>query len=124
MWSIVAATSGIINGKILIFILRIGSSSVSASNYVFQAIWDEVGESDEERDKMLLQLEQECLDVYTRKVDQASKSRALLLKSLADSRVELASLLSALGEKTYTGRVSELYCCLLIWTDDSAESSV
>lgn len=68
-----------------------------------QAIWDEVGESEEERDKMLLQLEKECLDVYMRKVDQASKSRALLLKSLADSRAELASLLSALGEKTYTG---------------------
>ncbi|KAI0492403.1 hypothetical protein KFK09_026674 [Dendrobium nobile] len=68
-----------------------------------QVIWDEVGESDEERDKMLLQLEQECLDVYMRKVDQASKSRALLLKSLADSRAELARLLSALGEKTYAG---------------------
>ncbi|KAM7279687.1 hypothetical protein ACFE04_006821 [Oxalis oulophora] len=32
-----------------------------------QEIWDEVGESDEERDKMLLQIEQECLDVYKRK---------------------------------------------------------
>lgn len=68
-----------------------------------QAIWDEVGESEEERDKMLLQLEQECLDVYMRKVDQASKSRALLLKSLADSRAELTRLFSTLGEKTYAG---------------------
>jgi len=68
---------------------------------IFQVIWDEVGESDEERDKMLLQLEQECLDVYRRKVDQASKSRAQLLQALADSRAELAGLLSALGEKTY-----------------------
>ncbi|CAL9151664.1 unnamed protein product [Musa hybrid cultivar] len=65
-----------------------------------QIIWDEIGESDEERDKMLLQLEQECLDVYKRKVDQASKSRALLLQSLADSRAELARLLFALGEKS------------------------
>ncbi|XP_020264228.1 65-kDa microtubule-associated protein 1-like isoform X2 [Asparagus officinalis] len=68
-----------------------------------QVIWDEVGESDEERDKMLLQLEQECLDVYRRKVDQASKSRVQLLQALADSRAELAGLLSSLGEKTYIG---------------------
>ncbi|KAL0362874.1 UNVERIFIED_CONTAM: microtubule-associated protein 1 [Sesamum calycinum] len=66
-------------------------------------IWDEVGESDEERDKMLLQLEQECLDVYKRKVDLAVKSRAHLLQTLADARVELTNLLSALGEKTYVG---------------------
>ncbi|XP_051125998.1 65-kDa microtubule-associated protein 1-like [Andrographis paniculata] len=68
-----------------------------------QQIWDEVGESDEERDKMLLQLEQECLDVYKRKVDLAVKSRVQLLQTLADARVELTNLLSALGEKTYIG---------------------
>ncbi|WOK98157.1 65-kDa microtubule-associated protein 1-like [Canna indica] len=68
-----------------------------------QLIWDEVGESDEERDKMLLQLEQECLDVYKRKVEHASKTRALLLQSLADSRAELVRLLSALGEKSFVG---------------------
>lgn len=72
-----------------------------------QQIWDEVGESDAERDKMLLQLEQECLDVYKRKVDHAVKSRAHLLQSLADGQVELHSLMSALGEKTYVGIVSE-----------------
>ncbi|KAJ6828931.1 65-kDa microtubule-associated protein 1-like isoform X1 [Iris pallida] len=68
-----------------------------------QIIWDEVGESDGERDKMLLQLEQECLDVYKRKVDQASKSRAQLLQALADCKIEFVRLLSALGEKTYVG---------------------
>ncbi|PKA47290.1 65-kDa microtubule-associated protein 1 [Apostasia shenzhenica] len=67
----------------------------------FQKIWDEVGESDEERDKMLVQIDQECLDVYKSKVDQASKSRAQLLQTLADSNAELTQLLSALGEKNY-----------------------
>ncbi|XP_020588607.1 65-kDa microtubule-associated protein 1-like [Phalaenopsis equestris] len=78
-----------------------GQNTCGALLQQLQVIWDEVGESEEERDKMLLQLEQECLDVYMRKVDQALKSRALLLMSLADSRAELASLLSALGENTY-----------------------
>ncbi|KAL0302002.1 UNVERIFIED_CONTAM: microtubule-associated protein 1 [Sesamum radiatum] len=74
-----------------------------------QQIWDEVGETDEERDKMLLQLEQECLDVYKRKVDHAVKSRAHLLQTLADARVELTNLLSALGEKTYVGISERLH---------------
>lgn len=77
------------------------------TGFLFQLIWDEVGESEEERDKMLLQLEQECLDVYRRKVEQASKSRAVLLQSLADSKSELARLLSALGEKTNVNIVSK-----------------
>ncbi|OEL21426.1 65-kDa microtubule-associated protein 1, partial [Dichanthelium oligosanthes] len=72
-------------------------------------IWDEVGESDEDRDKMLLQLEQECLDVYRRKVDQASSSRARLLQQLANSKSELTRLLSALGELSVNGIGSWLF---------------
>ncbi|KAE8787484.1 65-kDa microtubule-associated protein 1-like [Hordeum vulgare] len=64
-----------------------------------QLVWDEVGESDEDRDKVLYQLDQECLDVYKRKVDQATNSRDLLIQALDDSKIELARLLSALGEK-------------------------
>ena len=54
---------------------------------------------------MLLQIEQECLDVYKRKVDQAAKSRAHLLQALADSRLELSTLLASLGEKSFVGIV-------------------
>ncbi|CAN1149678.1 65-kDa microtubule-associated protein 2 [Linum perenne] len=68
-----------------------------------QEIWDEVGESDEERDKMLLQIEQECLDVYKKKVELAAKSRAQLLQALSDANIELSALLSALGEKCFVG---------------------
>lgn len=65
-----------------------------------QLVWDEVGESEEDRDKVLFQLDQECLDVYKRKVDQALKSRDLLLQALDYSKMELARLASALGEKS------------------------
>lgn len=71
-----------------------------------QHIWDEVGESDSDRDKMLLQLEQECLEVYRRKVDNASQNRARLHESLANAEVEFAALFSALGEPTLSQRVS------------------
>ncbi|KZV29511.1 65-kDa microtubule-associated protein 1-like [Dorcoceras hygrometricum] len=90
-------------------------AAVEAENYLhgqitcgsllrqLQQIWDEVGEGDEERDQMLLQIEQECLDVYKKMVDLAVKSRAQLLHSLAKARVELTNLLSALGGETYIG---------------------
>ncbi|XP_075503077.1 65-kDa microtubule-associated protein 1-like [Primulina tabacum] len=90
-------------------------AAVEAENYLhgqitcgsllqqLQQIWDEVGEGDEERDQILLQIDQECLDVYKKKVDQAVKSRAQLLHSLANARVELTNLLFALGEETYIG---------------------
>ncbi len=63
-----------------------------------QQIWDEVGENDSERDKMLLQLEQECLEVYRRKVERASHARAQLHQDLANSETELAALFSTLGD--------------------------
>lgn len=48
---------------------------------------------------MLLELEQECLQVYRRKVDQANQSRAQLRQTIADSEAELAAICSALGER-------------------------
>lgn len=69
-----------------------------------QHIWDEVGEGDAERDKMLLQLEQECLQVYMRKVDQASNARVRLHQALEDSESELSSLISLLGDRSLLGR--------------------
>eukprot|EP00249_Psilotum_nudum_P005204 c18660_g3_i1 orf=1-783(-) len=69
-----------------------------------QRIWDEVGENDAERDKMLLQLEQECLEVYRRKVDQATHARARLQQALADAETELSTLIAALGDHALIGR--------------------
>ncbi|KAG5035308.1 hypothetical protein JHK87_010218 [Glycine soja] len=77
--------------------------------FLSSEIWDEVGESDEQRDKTLLQLEQECLDVYKRKVEQAAKSRAQLLQAVSDAKLELSTLLSALGEKSFAGIPENTY---------------
>ncbi|KAK4397360.1 microtubule-associated protein 3 [Sesamum angolense] len=64
-----------------------------------QQIWDEVGEVDKERDKMLFELEQECLDAYRRKVDQANRCRAQLRQAVADAEAQLADFCAALGER-------------------------
>ncbi|OIV90712.1 hypothetical protein TanjilG_15098 [Lupinus angustifolius] len=67
--------------------------------YELQIIWDEVGESETDRDRMLYELEQECLEVYRRKVDNANRSRAQLRQAIADCEAELAAICSAMGER-------------------------
>ncbi|XVF02748.1 hypothetical protein REPUB_Repub04eG0200600 [Reevesia pubescens] len=67
-------------------------------------IWDEVGEDQLEREKVLLELEQECLEVYRRKVDRANISRARLHQELAESEAEFTHLLLSLGERSLPGR--------------------
>ncbi|KAE9454235.1 hypothetical protein C3L33_13860, partial [Rhododendron williamsianum] len=69
-------------------------------------IWDEVGEDQFEREKVLLDLEQECLEVYRRKVDSANISRARLHQELAESEAEFTHLLLSLGERSLPGRRS------------------
>ncbi|CAA2963201.1 65-kDa microtubule-associated 3 [Olea europaea subsp. europaea] len=64
-----------------------------------QKIWDEIGESDNERDKMLFELEQECLDAYRRKVDQASCYQAQLRQAVADAQAEVADICASLREQ-------------------------
>ncbi|KAM1781534.1 hypothetical protein ACFX11_040101 [Malus domestica] len=63
-----------------------------------QIIWDEIGESDDQRDKMLLQLEQECLDIYRKKVEMTRKHSSELHQYLADSKAQIKTLALALGE--------------------------
>ncbi|KAK3040845.1 hypothetical protein RJ639_029189 [Escallonia herrerae] len=73
-----------------------------------QMIWDEVGEDQFEREKVLVDLEQECLEVYRRKVDSANTSRARLHQELADSEAEFTHLLLSLGEWSLPGRPEKM----------------
>ncbi|KAL0710375.1 hypothetical protein Bca4012_017353 [Brassica carinata] len=75
--------------------------------YELQIIWDEVGETETDRDKMLLELERECLEVYRRKVDQANRCRAQLRQAIADAQAQLAAFCSALGERPVHIRQSD-----------------
>lgn len=59
---------------------------------------------------MLLEVEQECLEVYRRKVDQANRFRAQLRQAIADAEAELAAICSAMGERpVHTRQVGT--CC-------------
>jgi protein regulator of cytokinesis 1 len=62
-----------------------------------QKIWVEIGETETEKDRMLMELERECLQIYQRKVDEAANSKAKLHQSVASIEAEVASLMAALG---------------------------
>ncbi|XP_052205746.1 65-kDa microtubule-associated protein 6-like [Diospyros lotus] len=63
-----------------------------------QQLWNDIGESEVDRDRMLLDLERECLEVYRRKVDEVANTKARLHQSVAAKEAELATLMAALGE--------------------------
>ncbi|KAF8117501.1 hypothetical protein N665_0009s0028 [Sinapis alba] len=86
--------------------LRVGSSNAlffqtntTCNNLLreLQQIWVEIGESEAEKDKMLMELEKECLQIYQRKVNEAANSKARLHQSVAAIEAEVASLVAALG---------------------------
>ncbi|XP_059447684.1 65-kDa microtubule-associated protein 8 [Corylus avellana] len=73
-----------------------------------QMIWNEVGEDQFEREKVMLDLEQECLEVYRKKVDSANVSRARLHQELAEAEAEFTHLLLSLGERSLPGRPEKM----------------
>ncbi|URD94945.1 Microtubule associated protein (MAP65/ASE1 family) [Musa troglodytarum] len=83
----------------------------SSCGYLLQElklIWDEVGQDQLERERILLELEQECIDMYRRKVDSANILRVCLHQALADSEAEFTNLLLSLGERSFPGRPEKL----------------
>lgn len=63
-----------------------------------QQIWTDIGESEADKDRMLLELERECMEVYRRKVEEAANAKSRLHQSVAAKEAELATLMAALGE--------------------------
>lgn len=66
--------------------------------HVWQQIWIDIGENEAEKDRMLMELERECLEVYRRKVDEAANAKARLHQSVAAKEAELATLIASLGD--------------------------
>ncbi|KAK8936775.1 65-kDa microtubule-associated protein 8 [Platanthera zijinensis] len=83
-------------------------SSCSYLLQELQLIWNEVGQDQEERQRVLQELEQECLEAYKRKVDSANITRVRLHRALADSETEFTNLLISLGERSFPGRPEKL----------------
>ncbi|XP_042048796.1 65-kDa microtubule-associated protein 6-like [Salvia splendens] len=63
-----------------------------------QQLWTEIGETQSDKDRMLMELERECLEVYRRKVDEAANAKACLHQSIASLEAEVAMLIATLVE--------------------------
>ncbi|KAL1565444.1 65-kDa microtubule-associated protein 6-like [Salvia divinorum] len=63
-----------------------------------QQLWTEIGETQADKDRMLMELERECLEIYRRKVDEAANAKARLHQSIASMEAEVAMLIATLGE--------------------------
>ncbi|XP_050232281.1 65-kDa microtubule-associated protein 6 [Mercurialis annua] len=86
--------------------LAIGSPTISVRTSItcnallreLEQIWNDIGETEAEKDRMLSELERECFEVYRRKVEEAGNAKARLHQSVAAKEAELATLMAALGE--------------------------
>jgi protein regulator of cytokinesis 1 len=76
-----------------------------------QELWGEIGQDELERDKMILQLEEDCLNVYRKKVEQTRKQKADLLQAMSLGEADIEKILSALGERESFSKVCELPSC-------------
>ncbi|WOL14193.1 65-kDa microtubule-associated protein 6 [Canna indica] len=74
-------------------------SSFTALLQELQHLWAEIGESEEEKDHIMLELEKDCMKVYQRKIHEARSSIARIRQSLVAKEAELASLMALLDEQ-------------------------
>ncbi|TVU47783.1 hypothetical protein EJB05_07392 [Eragrostis curvula] len=88
-----------------IVVLKIGLLS-------HEQIWTEIGEREQDKDRMFLELEMECMRVYRRKVDSANAERAQLRQSLTAKEAELKALVASIGENTPRFKVDEKHASL------------
>lgn len=84
---------------------RTSINSCNAMLRELQQLWADIGETEADKDRMLLELEKECLEVYRRKVDEAANSKARLHQSVAAKEAEIATLMAALGEMSVSSPV-------------------
>ncbi|KAK9065052.1 hypothetical protein SSX86_016435 [Deinandra increscens subsp. villosa] len=71
-----------------------------------QQIWIDIGETEAEKDRMLIELEIECLEVYRRKVEEAANKKARLHQSVAAKEAEFAALMASLGDLTIQSQIN------------------
>lgn len=77
-----------------------------------EQIWTEIGEREQDKDLMFLELETECMLVYRRKVDSANAERVQLRQSLMAKEAELKALVASIGENAPRFKVDEKHTSL------------
>lgn len=68
--------------------------------WLLQRLWDEVGETDGQCETTLLEIEQECLKVYMKKIEEAKECRTKLQREIATAMAELSDIFTSMGENS------------------------
>ena len=71
---------------------------------MIQVIWDEVGETETEREKILIEIEDECRAVYSRKIEKVKDERNRLRQDIVDSKSRVIAICSVMEEPSSLGR--------------------
>ncbi|KAL0677780.1 hypothetical protein Bca4012_005761 [Brassica carinata] len=69
-----------------------------------EVIWDEVGETETEREKILIEIEDECRAVYSRKIEKVKEERNRLRQDIVDSKSRVIAICSVMEEPSSLGR--------------------
>ncbi|XP_013627884.1 PREDICTED: 65-kDa microtubule-associated protein 9 [Brassica oleracea var. oleracea] len=69
-----------------------------------EVIWDEVGETETEREKILIEIEDECRAVYSRKIEKVKDERNRLRQDIVDSKSRVIAICSVMEEPSSLGR--------------------
>ncbi|KAG7538881.1 hypothetical protein ISN44_As13g025930 [Arabidopsis suecica] len=69
-----------------------------------EIIWNEVGETETEREKILIEIEEECREVYNRKVEKFKEERIQIKQEIADSEARVIDICSVMDEPPILGR--------------------
>ncbi|EOA15100.1 hypothetical protein CARUB_v10028468mg [Capsella rubella] len=69
-----------------------------------EIIWEEVGETETERDKILIEIEDECRKVYGNKIEKVKEERVRIRQEIADSGARVVAICSVMEEPPILGR--------------------
>ncbi|KAF3568656.1 hypothetical protein DY000_02011494 [Brassica cretica] len=76
-----------------------------------EIIWDEVGETKTEREKILNEIEDECRNIYIGKIEKVKEERSRLRQDIVDSEARVIAICSVMEEPSGPGRQQQSDQC-------------
>ncbi|CDY16786.1 BnaA09g05960D [Brassica napus] len=76
-----------------------------------EIIWDEVGETKTEREKILNEIEDECRNIYIGKIEKVKEERSRLRQDIVDSEARVIDICSVMEEPSGPGRQQQSDQC-------------
>ncbi|CAH8387749.1 unnamed protein product [Eruca vesicaria subsp. sativa] len=69
-----------------------------------EILWDEVGGTETEREKILIEIEDECRNIYISKIEKVKEERTRIKQDIADTEARVIAICSVMEEPSGLGR--------------------